>query len=353
MKVRALVAAALFTAGGALAQPAIPMPDVSQKAGVSQTIGITSIDIQYHRPSVNNRRIYGGLVPYDALWRAGANENTLISFSTPVKVEGQELPAGKYSLYFIAGQPQWTVVLNKFTGGWGTYSYDPSEDALRVKVTPQPAEMQEQLVYTFDNPSASSVVAAMRWEKLRVPVTIDVDLTSTVKQSIADSLRSGKHWDPNAWSAAARWALQQKDYDAALAYINRSQAVGINSSNLRLKAQILDKKGDAKGAAEVREKAKLIYNEAEAMYIPAYGLAGQKKYDEAVAQLDAWIAAHPQSAELWRAETLAGDMLVSKGDKTNARVRFDAAMKLAHDQAERVEVQDSINAMEAEIAPSR
>jgi hypothetical protein len=349
MKLRALIAAALFTAGGALAQPAIPMPDVSQKAGVSQTIGITSIDIQYHRPSVNNRRIYGGLVPYDALWRAGANESTLISFSTPVKIEGQDLPAGKYSLFFIAGQPQWTVVLNKFTGGWGTYSYDQSEDALRVKVTPQPAEMQEQLVYTFDNPAPSSTVVALRWERLRVPFKVDVDLASTVKQSITDSLRSGKHWDPNAWSAAARWALRQKDNDAALDYINHSTAVGLNSSNLRLKAQILEAKGDAKGAADAREKAKLLYNDAEAMYLPVYALAGQKKYDDALTQLDAWIVAHPQSEDLWRAQALAGDMLVSKGDKAKARARFATAMTLAHDQAERVEVQDSINAMEAEV----
>ncbi|HWS71460.1 MAG TPA: DUF2911 domain-containing protein [Thermoanaerobaculia bacterium] len=353
MKIHALVAAALFTAVGALAQPAIPMPDVSQKASVAQTIGITDIDIHYHRPSVNNRKIFGGLVPYDVIWRSGANENTLISFSTPVKIEGQPLAAGKYSLFFVPGPQQWTVVVNKFTGGWGTYSYDQSEDALRVKVTPQTAELQEQLAYTFDNPAASSVVAAMRWDKVRVPVKIEVDLNATVKQSIADSLRSGKHWDPNAWAAAARWALQQKDTDAALDYANHSLAVGQNSSNLRLKARILELKGDAKGAAELRDRAKLIYNDAENIYIPAYALAGQKKYDEAVAQLDAWIAAHPQHAELWRAQSVAGDMYVAKGDKAKARERFDKAMALAKDQTERTEVQDSINGMEAEIAPAK
>lgn len=348
MKVRALVAAALLCAGSALAQPAIPMPDASQKASVGQTIGITAIEIDYHRPSVNNRRIFGGLVPYDVIWRAGANENTLISFSTPVKVEGQPLPAGKYSLFFIPGSQQWTVVLNKFTGGWGTYSYDPSEDALRVKVTPQTADLQEQLAYTFDNPSASSVTAAMRWERTRVPVKIDVDLNATVQQSITDSLRSGKHWDPNAWAAAARWALQQKNNDAALEYINRSIAVGQNTNNLRLKARILEVKGDAKGAAELRKRAESFYNEGEGIYLPAYALAAQKKYDDAIAQLDAWIAAHPQSSEAWRAQSVAGDMYVAKGDKAKARERFDKAMALAHDQSERTEVQDSINAMEAE-----
>lgn len=349
MKVRALVAASLLCAAGALAQPAIPMPDVSQKASVGQTIGITAIEIDYHRPSVNNRRIFGGLVPYDVIWRAGANENTLISFSTPVKVEGQPLPAGKYSLFFIPGAQQWTVVLNKFTGGWGTYSYDSSEDALRVTVTPQTADLQEQLAYSFDNPSASSVTAAMRWEKTRVPVKIDVDLNATVQQSITDSLRSGKHWDPNAWAAAARWALQQKNNDAALEYVNRSIAVGQNTNNLRLKARILEAKGDAAGAAALRQRAQSFYNEGEGIYLPAYTLASQKKYDDAIAQLDAWIAAHPQSSELWRAQSTVGDMYVSKGDKAKARERFEKAMALAHDQSERTEVQDSINAMDAEI----
>jgi hypothetical protein len=347
MKVPAVIAAAIFTAAGAFAQPAIPLPDISQKASVGQTIGITDIEIRYHRPSVNNRRIFGGLVPYDVLWRAGANEPTLISFSTPVKVEGQSLPAGSYSLYFIPGPAQWTVVLNKFTGGWGTYSYDPAEDAARAQVTPQPAEMQEQLAYTFDNPAAAHVTAALRWEKLRVPVTIEVDVPATVKRSIADALRSGKHWDPNAWNAAARFALRQNDVDGALDYVNRSLAVGVTSSNLRMKASILEKKGDAQGAAALRERAKLVGSEAEGMYVPAYELAGKKKYDDAIANTNAWIAAHPQSPELWRAYTLIGDMYVSKADKAKAREFFDKAMPLAHDQSERVEVQDSINAMEA------
>jgi len=349
MKLRALIAvAALLTAAGALAQPAIPMPDVSQRASVGQTIGITDIEIKYHRPSVNKRHIWGGLVPYDVIWRAGANEPTLISFSTPVKVEGQDVPAGSYSLYFIPGQQQWTLVLNKFTGGWGTYSYDQSEDAVRVKVAPQPAEMQEQLGYTFDSPAAGSVIAAMRWEKVRVPVKIEVDVPATVKQSIASTLRSGKHWDNNAWLAAARFAMRQGDPDAALSYVNHSLDLGVTSSNLRMKAAILEKKGDAKGAAALRDRAALLYTDSEAMYVATGTLAGQKKYDESIASANAWIAAHAQSPEVWRAYTAIGDAYAAKGDKAKAREYFDKAMPLAHDQAERVEVQDSINAMEAE-----
>ena len=127
----------------------IKTPQVSPRAVVEETFGITDVSVTYHRPAVNNRRIFGGLVPYDVLWRAGANEPTQITFSTPVKVEGQDVPAGTYSLFLLPGQQQWTLVLSKFTGGWGTYSYDQSEDLLRVKLTPQPIEQTERLAYTF------------------------------------------------------------------------------------------------------------------------------------------------------------------------------------------------------------
>src|SRR5438128_3169693 len=136
MKIRAFaVTFALLAAAPLVAQPALPLPDASPKATVGQTIGVTSIEINYHRPAVNKRKIWGGLVQYGAVWRAGANENTTISFSTPVTVEGQSLPAGTYGLFMIPAPTQWTVVLSKFADAWGAYSYDPSEDAARIIVT--------------------------------------------------------------------------------------------------------------------------------------------------------------------------------------------------------------------------
>jgi hypothetical protein len=145
-----------------LAQPLLRVPQLSPRAHAEETVGITDVSIDYHRPAVNSRRIWGGLVPYDVIWRAGANENTVVSFSTPVTVEGQPLAAGKYSFFLIPGKQEWTVVFNRFTGGWGTYSYDPSEDVLRVKVTPQPAEMQDRLLYTFDDTKNDAARFALR-----------------------------------------------------------------------------------------------------------------------------------------------------------------------------------------------
>src|SRR5436190_8846118 len=120
-------AVALLIAAPLLAQPAIRLPDLSPKASVVQTIGVTDVEINYHRPAVNKRKVFGGLVSYGAVWRAGANENTTISFSTPVTNEGQTLPAGTYGLFMIPTATSWTVVFSKAAASWGAYAYDPSE----------------------------------------------------------------------------------------------------------------------------------------------------------------------------------------------------------------------------------
>jgi tetratricopeptide (TPR) repeat protein len=327
-----------------LAQPQLLVPDASPKAMVGQRVGITDITINYHRPAVTARHIWGGLVPYDVIWRAGANENTTISFSTPVKVEGQLIPAGEYSLFMIpSSSSQWTVVINRFTGGWGTYSYDPSEDIARVKVTPAPIDMQERLLYTFDEPTANDVVAALRWEKLRVPFKIEADTPALVNASIRNELRSGKHWNAPAWSAAARWAMRQKDLDAALAYADGSIALGANPDNLNTKAALLERKGDKKGAAELREQARALSPESYEVG-KAYQLAGAKKIDEAIQSLSAYASAHPS----FRVYGPLGELYSMKGDAAKAQESFDKAMSLATNQSDRTEVQDYINSVGAE-----
>jgi len=340
MKVQALVAAVLFTAAGALAQPAIPMPDASQKASVAQTIGITDIEIRYHRPVVNNRKIFGGLVPYDVIWRAGANESTLISFTTPVKIEGQPLPAGKYSLFFIPGAQQWTLVLNKFTGGWGTYSYDQSEDLLRVKVTPQPVDMTERMAFAFDDSKENSVTLAMRWEKTRVPVKIEADTKKLVAEGIKNDLRSELYWVPSAWTQAAGYMLRNGNDDLALQYVNHAIEMQPDANALRLKARIIEKKGDAEGAKTLRAQADKLITPEVATVSNAYRLISQKKYDEAIASIG--------DNKSWRALNAIGDAWAAKGDKVKAMEWYEKAMSAAGNQTERVEVQDSINALGAD-----
>ncbi len=332
----------------ASAQTPIRLPEASPAASAGQTVGVTDIAISYHRPAVNKRKIWGGLVPYGMIWRAGANENTTISFSTPVKIEGHPLPAGTYGLFMIPTASQWTVVFSKFAGDWGAYNYDASEDAARVNVTPLPmTENQERLVYTFDELTPSSVVASLRWEKLRVPVKIEVDLPATVRASIQNELRGGKHWDADAWMAAARFEMRNGDADTALKYIDHALDLRVGSGALRVKASILEKKGDKQAAAALRDRAKQLSTESEIINNTAWGLIGEKKYDEAVAWLNKYLAGHPNTTQAYTAYSLIGEAYAEKGDQASARAAFDKAMAAARDASERMEVQDYLSTLGA------
>ena len=162
-------------------------PRPSLKAGVSQTIGIdTDITINFSRPGVKGRKVWGDLVPYGLApgnkysnekpfpWRGGANENTTIAFSKDVLVEGNKLPAGKYGVHFIPSEKEWVVIFNKNSALWGSYLYNQNEDALRIKVTPLKAPMQEWLMYGFDNLAGTSATAFLHWEELKLPFNISV-----------------------------------------------------------------------------------------------------------------------------------------------------------------------------------
>lgn len=322
------------------AQPHIKTPQASPRAVVEETVGVTDIRVAYHRPAVNNRKIFGGLVPYDVIWRAGANQPTSITFSTPVKVEGQDVPAGTYSLFFIPGAQQWTLVLNRFTGGWGTYSYDQSEDLVRVKVTPQPVDMTERMGFTFDDAKENSVTLSMRWEKTRVPVKVEADTKKLVAEGIKTDLRSELYWVPSAWVQASSYMLRNGNDDLALQYVNHAIEMQPDAQALRLKARIIEKKGDAEGAKTLRAQADKLITPEVATVSNAYRLISQKKYDEAIAAIG--------DNKSWRALNAIGDVWAAKGDKAKAMEWYDKAMSAAGNQTERVEVQDSINALGAD-----
>src|SRR5881227_2843219 len=166
-------------------QTALDLPYASQAAQVKQRVGVTDITISYHRPLVNGRKIWGALVPNGQVWRAGANENTTIEFSTPVSVEGKPLPAGTYGLHMIPTADNWTIIFSKMAVAWGSYTYNQAEDAFRVEVKPHPTtEMEEALDYEFEDLKPDSVVATLKWEKLAIPFRISVNEAETVVASI-------------------------------------------------------------------------------------------------------------------------------------------------------------------------
>jgi len=182
----------------------LDLPRVSQHAKVTQRIGITEITIDYSRPLVNGRKIWGGLEAYGKVWRAGANENTTIEFSDPVRVEGKPLHQGTYGLHMIPGEKEWTVIFSKNHTSWGSYTYDSAEDALRVSVTPQASELHEALTYNFENPKPDSTVIAMRWEKIAVPFKVDLkvdEIVQAIRMSSSTSKTRARAMRPRALSS--------------------------------------------------------------------------------------------------------------------------------------------------------
>ncbi len=149
---------------------------ISPKASVSQTVGFTDVTISYSRPGVKGRKIWGGLVPYDKVWRAGANEATKITFSTDVTVNGKKLSKGSYGFFAIPGKSEWTLIFNKVADQWGAFEYNEAEDALRINVKPEKSNFTEWLRYEITKTSDSTAVVSLQWEKLKIPFKLEVKI---------------------------------------------------------------------------------------------------------------------------------------------------------------------------------
>ncbi len=150
---------------------------ISPKAEVTQTVGFTDITISYGRPGVKGRKIWGGLVPYNKVWRAGANEATKFTFSTDVVIEGKKLSAGSYSFFALPTKNEWTLIFNKVADQWGAFEYNEAEDAIRFKVKPEKSNWEEWLIYSFTRTGDYSAVISLEWEKFKVPFKIEVPKT--------------------------------------------------------------------------------------------------------------------------------------------------------------------------------
>jgi len=281
------------------AQLTVPANGGNKHAMVGERIGLTDVTIHYDRPGVKGRdgKIWGQLIQagYNDLgfgnskqapWRAGANENTSIEFSTDVKVEGQPLAAGKYG-FFIAYDPnECTLIFSKNSSSWGSFYYDPKEDVLRVKVKPVAADKSiEWLKYEFTHETENSSVVELQWEKLIIPFKIEVDLNATQLESFRKELRSDKGfaWEP--WQQAAQWCVQQNtNLDEALLWSDTATSINFGGDQSfgawSTKAMVLDKLGRNTEADDIMKKAMPYGNQFE-LHQYARQLLAQKKSKEA------------------------------------------------------------------------
>ncbi|WP_412063248.1 DUF2911 domain-containing protein [Rubrivirga sp. IMCC45206] len=261
---RRLVLAAAVLAGAAAAQPQLTTPRVSPHAVVQQTVGLTDVSVDFHRPAVNGRRVWGDLVPYGEVWRAGANENTVFETSTAITVEGEPLAAGRYGLHTIPTAEGWTVIFSHMADAWGSYSYDPTEDALRVAVTPRPGPMTERLAFRFDNPDEDSATLVLAWDTLEVPVALAADTDGIVLANMERELRGLAGFYPEGWNQIAVYALNAgRRLDEALGWAERSIAMRASFGNTMTKAGLLAALGQSEAAAEAEAEAFELATEDE------------------------------------------------------------------------------------------
>ncbi len=257
----------LFVVQSALAQTpvTIRLPRPSQKASVMQTIGVTDVTITYSRPGVKGRRIWGDpvasqsgtkgeatlddqnvrpkdapIVPWGHVWRTGANEATQFEVTDDVLINGQKLAAGKYSLHTIPTHDEWTIVFNGTANQWGSFNYDPAKDTLRIKVKPQWVnENKEWLEYWIDPVTPNSAEVNIRWEKVRVPFTVEVPNVEAVWRSKVDAAIAANPNDESIPFQVANAYAGEDNWNEALKWIDQSIKVKTTFRNLAAKAQIL------------------------------------------------------------------------------------------------------------------
>ena len=227
-----------------LTQRRVPM--VSQGAKVTQVIGLSQVTVTYHRPGVKGRQIWGGLLPYNEVWRVGANEPTLVTFSDPVTINGQKLSAGTYRLLAIPGQSEWTVIFNAETKNWGSI-YDAKYDSLKIVVKPESNQHEEWLSFSFTDLTPSSAKMVIAWEKLKVGFTVEFNTLAKLESQVGD-------W--RILNQAARYAATEKVYaEQAMGWIDRSIALDRNAANVRTKAELLAGQGKYNEAITLAEES--------------------------------------------------------------------------------------------------
>lgn len=262
--------------------PIVRLPRPSQKASVTQTIGVTDMTITYSRPAVKNRKIWGEpppasktgvtgsatlddsnkrlkdapIVPYGHVWRAGANEATVFTITDDVLINGQKLPAGTYSLHTIPEKDEWTIIFNSDAGQWGSFNYDEKKDMLRVKVKPQiVTDNQEWLLYNIPIVTQNSAQVVIRWEKMVVPFTVEVPNVEALTQSKIGSLVAANPTDWKIPLAVASQYGNDDKWDEAIMWTDKSIKIKETFQNLATKAQFLFAAGRKEEAFKIAEQA--------------------------------------------------------------------------------------------------
>ncbi|MEO6718919.1 MAG: DUF2911 domain-containing protein, partial [Ferruginibacter sp.] len=334
----------------------------NKKAMVGERVGLTDITIRYDRPAVKGRegKIWGELVPYGFTdlgfgtskagpWRAGANENTTIDFSTDVKVEGKDLAAGKYGFFIAVGKDESTLIFSKNNSAWGSFFYDPSEDLLRVNIKQQPLDKPvEYLQYTFVNQTPNSAVVALQWEKLMFPFKVEVNVNKAQVRSFRSELQTDKGFDWQTWVQAANWTADNNtDLEEGLKwsdYAINGQFVGQkNFRTLAAKARILNKLNRKAEADSLMKEASALGTMIE-VHGYARQLLADKRYKDAS---EVFKANYKKFPNVYTTNMGMARSLSAEGKYKEALKYATAALPQAPDVANKNNVQSMIEKLNA------
>ncbi|TGV04054.1 DUF2911 domain-containing protein [Flavivirga rizhaonensis] len=319
----------------------VNIPRGSQQATMSQRIGISDVSITYSRPSVKDREIWGKLVPYGmnnlgfgtstaAPWRAGANENTTITFTHNAKLEGKAVKAGTYGLHVeLIDADNATIILSHDANAWGSYFYDASKDALRAEVKTKTISHKELLTYEVNDIQPTFAIVSLVWEKKEIPFKVEFDVTNIVLNEFRDKSIGNLGFNRQNWENMARFSLNNGgDLNEALSWINGAIAGNFYSqktfNNLAIKGQILNKLGKTQEYAALMDEASTMANKNQLNAI-GYQMIASKDYNRALKYFKLNVKNHPKDANSYDS---LGECYKTMGDKKNAIKYLKKALSL-------------------------
>ncbi len=311
----------------------ITYPKTSKKASISQEIGITSITVDYHRPAVRNRIIWGKLLPYGKIWRAGAEECTTITFMDHVLINGKPIGPGKYGLHMIPETDSFTIIFSKNHTQWGSFYYKQEEDALRIKVPVEKVNFHEYLKYDFEPITENKAAISMRWEEVGITFTVEVNEVETTLAVIRDELRTLPRftWRGPREAALFCW-LHDTNLEEALHWIDLSIGNEERFENVFIKHLILKSLGRSIQAHKFLEKSKELGGMNNMIFVARESIGHHKSLKKAIEILDLALLQYPDNYEAYLYMGVSYGWL---GQLDKAKLTFQKALKMTTSQQEK------------------
>jgi hypothetical protein len=263
MKTLYSLSAVVLFALATLSVKAQDLPKPSPHAEVSQTVGLTNISIEYSRPGVKERDIFGGLVPFDKVWRTGANKATKITFDTPVTFGEEEVEAGSYAVFTIPSEDSWTVILNSQTESWGTGDYSEENDVARIEVESMDMPHMENMMFYFDELKDGSANLILRWAETGISIPVTVDYKKMAMKNIEAEFKKYENKFRLYDNAADFYIANNMDLDQAIEYAKKSVEMNPKFWNVRTLSEAYAAAGKYKEAIKTAEKSLKLAEEAE------------------------------------------------------------------------------------------